>query len=529
MQHLWQKYWFIMLIPVMVIFVLWQSHAGSYDDAFITYRYSANVLNGNGLVYNNGEWVLGTTAPGYAILLALLSAPFGSSAIPDMALIVNGSAFIVTLVFIMLMVFQVTANRFIAILAMLICMTSTQGIDIIASGMETSIFVLLITAGYFALLKDRTFLGAFIVGLLPLIRPEGAFIVAVYGITMMIQVWSTGEKNPVRWFVHMIPFGVVLLLPGVLYIALTWITYGTPLPHSMVAKSSGIYALSTFDSLYGMLYLIGNLSTGYFGKIGIDLAPRIHLLSALITITLAFFGSYRLIKQDWRLWGIPTIVLLHVLLYAFSATNVFSWYLANFGLFYLLLVWAGFYYATLMLIERLEKRESLKKIVWAVGSLIVVLSIATQIPEMMKPKLRYFPLHQYYQPLAQQIGEQLPAQTSVALPEIGILGYYMPHVYVLDAAGLVSPQTLDYYPVPDEERAGPGMGVVPVSLIRNEQPDMLIAFEIFGRYGIFADEWFKEHYTRVMTIPVDGNIAWQSEGLLVYSRNDFEAGLALAN
>src|SRR5918912_119366 len=41
------------------------------DDAYITFRYARNLATGLGLVYNPGEWVLGTTAPGWAMLLGL--------------------------------------------------------------------------------------------------------------------------------------------------------------------------------------------------------------------------------------------------------------------------------------------------------------------------------------------------------------------------------------------------------------------------------------------------------------------------
>ena len=47
----------------------------SYDDAWITYRYAYNLAAGNGFVYNPGERVFGTSAPGYALALALLSLP----------------------------------------------------------------------------------------------------------------------------------------------------------------------------------------------------------------------------------------------------------------------------------------------------------------------------------------------------------------------------------------------------------------------------------------------------------------------
>jgi hypothetical protein len=40
------------------------------DDAYISFRYARNLAQGFGLVYNPGEWVLGTTAPLWAIVLA---------------------------------------------------------------------------------------------------------------------------------------------------------------------------------------------------------------------------------------------------------------------------------------------------------------------------------------------------------------------------------------------------------------------------------------------------------------------------
>ncbi len=45
----------------------------SYDDSWITYRYADNWAHGRGLVFNPGEAVLGTTAPGWALALGALS------------------------------------------------------------------------------------------------------------------------------------------------------------------------------------------------------------------------------------------------------------------------------------------------------------------------------------------------------------------------------------------------------------------------------------------------------------------------
>ena len=52
-------------------------HAWGADDAYITYRYVANFLNGHGLVFNPGEYVEGYSAFLYLILLAGLARVFG--------------------------------------------------------------------------------------------------------------------------------------------------------------------------------------------------------------------------------------------------------------------------------------------------------------------------------------------------------------------------------------------------------------------------------------------------------------------
>src|SRR5690349_1046773 len=43
----------------------------TFDDAFITYRYSSNLVSGNGFVYNINEKVMGTTAPLFALLACI--------------------------------------------------------------------------------------------------------------------------------------------------------------------------------------------------------------------------------------------------------------------------------------------------------------------------------------------------------------------------------------------------------------------------------------------------------------------------
>nr|MBC8437242.1 hypothetical protein [Planctomycetota bacterium] len=42
------------------------------EDAFIVYRYSENLIHGNGLVFNSGEYVSALTSPLHALIVSVL-------------------------------------------------------------------------------------------------------------------------------------------------------------------------------------------------------------------------------------------------------------------------------------------------------------------------------------------------------------------------------------------------------------------------------------------------------------------------
>ncbi|MCB9377523.1 MAG: hypothetical protein H6511_02000 [Holophagales bacterium] len=63
----------LLLLAPVALWVAWGFWGVSYDDGYITYRYARNLADGRGLVFNDGERVLGTSAPGYAATLGLLT------------------------------------------------------------------------------------------------------------------------------------------------------------------------------------------------------------------------------------------------------------------------------------------------------------------------------------------------------------------------------------------------------------------------------------------------------------------------
>lgn len=63
--------------------------ARTIDDAFITFRYARNIVEGQGFVYNPGVSTLGTTTPLFTLLLTAASAFSGSRDFPQIAIVLS--------------------------------------------------------------------------------------------------------------------------------------------------------------------------------------------------------------------------------------------------------------------------------------------------------------------------------------------------------------------------------------------------------------------------------------------------------
>ena len=61
----------IPLLAILVRLLVYFIVPHTYEDAFITFRYAENLAAGDGLVYNIGERVYGSTAPLFAIIMAM--------------------------------------------------------------------------------------------------------------------------------------------------------------------------------------------------------------------------------------------------------------------------------------------------------------------------------------------------------------------------------------------------------------------------------------------------------------------------
>ncbi|MCB1037426.1 MAG: hypothetical protein KDD47_26585, partial [Acidobacteria bacterium] len=190
------------------------------DDFFITYRYSQNLLAGHGFVFNPGERVFGTTAPGWGLLVA------GVSFVTGLAPAVAGTvASAVSLLFVAgwLAWKGLLKGRLPeAALAGSLMLTSSflwvhNGSEAFAS---TALLVLAAT-----LMEHHPGKAGTLAGLAAWMRPE----TALAGLLLAFLGWRWERRLPLRYvavFAAVVGLGLVW----------AWLYFGSPLPNTLHAK-----------------------------------------------------------------------------------------------------------------------------------------------------------------------------------------------------------------------------------------------------------------------------------------------------
>ncbi|UCD94772.1 MAG: hypothetical protein JSU69_01595 [Candidatus Zixiibacteriota bacterium] len=219
------------------------------DDAFISFRYAVNLIDGHGLVFNVGEKVEGYTNFLWTILIALgMASGIDPSALTQVLGILSFAVTAVILGFLSWKLFHARARQaalFIPLSSL--CLLLHRDYQVYAtSGLETSWTAMLVCLGAALQILARR-KGAYLVGGLVLIlagmsRPD-AMIFYVVGIAYVL---IAGEKKISSVIYYLLPL-IILYLP---YWIIRYNYYGYPFPNTYYAKSAD---LSYFKQ--GFLYL----------------------------------------------------------------------------------------------------------------------------------------------------------------------------------------------------------------------------------------------------------------------------------
>ena len=192
-----------------------------YDDAFITFRFAANLAAGRGFVYNPGapwEPILSLTAPGYGLLLAL-PARLGIG-LPTAAYAI---ALVSDAVSALLIVHLLRRRRVAAVTAIAAFAAMPALLRVAAGGMESPLLLALALGATTA--AARPAIAAALVAAACTVRPEA--------VLLAVALATTFGRNR-RWLLTFVP---ILAIGGAAYALALTIVNGSPVPHSVTAKA----------------------------------------------------------------------------------------------------------------------------------------------------------------------------------------------------------------------------------------------------------------------------------------------------
>lgn len=474
------------------------------DDAFITFRYARNLVSGHGLVFNPGEAVLGTTTPVYALLLSGLATLSGSSAapFPVLAWLVNALADAITC-WLLIRIGRRLGPRWAGMAAALVWAAAPMSVTFSIGGMETSLFIALMTGTLYLHSLGRP-VGAALTGALSLLtRPDALLLLAPLALERLRPAagWprSRTQRAPISWR-EVAAFG----LPVLAWVGAGTAFYGSPIPHSILAK----VAAYRLPAEAAFVRLLQHYATPFFEHL--TLTTRWIPVGLLLYPTLCMLGARRVLRGEVGMWPMLAYPWLYFAAFALANPLVFRWYLAPPLPFYFLSIFLG--------VERVaaDIRRPRLTLVLAAAALTLTLRGWTLYPDhgpdRPAPQMAFIRLELLYRQAAEELrGEIQPGQV-LAAGDVGALGYYT-DARMLDTVGLNSPQAVAYYPLPASFYVI--NYAIPPALITDLRPDFLVMLEAYGRNGLLRDPAFGEGYELIRTYPTD---VYGSRGMLVFQR-----------
>ena len=489
------------LIPLLAIVLRLIPGARTVDDAFITFRYAQNLIAGNGLVYNPGEWVLGTTTPLYAVLIAVIGFVTGGiqAPYPEIAVLISAIADSLSC----LIIIRLSSNlgyRRAGIAAALIWAAAPMSVTFAIGGMETSLFILLMLGTFYMHSNNQPVLAALIGSLSLLTRPDALLFLLPLGLERAYRFFRSNKRR--------LPLLEIaaFLIPVVIWAAISWIYYGNPLPRSMAAKAIA-YQLPPEA---GIVRLLQHYATPFFSHLvfgSFSIAIGLFLFPILFMI-----GWRRIVRKKTFFWPLAIYPILYLLAFSIANPLIFRWYLTPPLPMYFLGIFIG--------VEVLgqDLRSPLPLAICGVLAFGLTLNGWTlhpdHGPDRPAPKMAYIKLEEVYLQVASDLRGQIHEEQTIAAGDIGVLGYYT-GARILDTVGLISPESEVFYPLPAELYIT--NYAIPPGLIHLEKPDYVVLLEVYGRNGLLIDPQFLDKYELTHRIQTD---IYGSEGMLVYVRDE---------
>ncbi len=251
---------------VALVFAIYTQH--TWEDYWITFRCSRNLATGQGLVYTPGERLHSFSSPLGALLPAGFSWLTGNQS-EELALwlfrLTSIAALAAGMVLLYHLLQRLQQHRLATWLTLALLGLDAKLVDFSINGMETGLLFFFLALAIHGLLtpgpRQIWRISAGWAGMM-WTRPDSLVYIAALGISALLfsPNRTDGQSRKDLWKIILAAVLVctILYLPWFLW---AWSYYGSPVPHTIVAKGTNLPPLSLGAQLFNLLVFPGTLLT----------------------------------------------------------------------------------------------------------------------------------------------------------------------------------------------------------------------------------------------------------------------------
>ncbi len=416
----------IVSVLIVVLLMLYGFRSVQEDDSYIFFSYAKNIADGNGYVFNVGERINATTSPLYTLLLAVLYKlfrflPFVT--IPVLGHIIGAVSLFLLCLFLM-RAFESERDTLTPYVLPLVFLTSPLLVR--AAGMEASLAMMLTVACLQYYARERFVAAALMCSLAVLGRPDMLLLAGTLLVYHLVRYRRLPGIIPV----------VAFLIPILAWLIFSYTYFGNILPSTLSAKLA-----QTEAGLWGsgLVWFRGLKYYCFYYGGGI---------TALLTVAVLATGAVILVKQYHR-WTICRHPVLHVILlwqilYLVSYGLImnapaYSWYYTPLALgaavLMVLPVEAAYRYLST------QKDMSTNALITGIYLVLFLISLILPVVLSQAPQSAEC---ETYRKAAKWLNDNVDTGSSVGANDIGVLRFYYEKGPVIDAVGLVNPETAEH-------------------------------------------------------------------------------------
>ena len=382
----------------------------AYDDPFITYRYAANLANGQGFVYNAGERILSTTTPLFTMLLAGLAWLTGGKIyLPGLANLIGvlslgaGGLFLWKLA-------EAWKAPLVGWSGLLLYPTFPLLVNTLGS--ETPLYLVFCLGSLTCYAYGRTTSSALLAVLAALTRPEGLLIgLVLAGHTLLVK------RKPLPW--KAVAFFAIPLLVWVVF---AWSYFGSPIPVTLLAKQRQAGMLNAESFAPGLLTILAWFKQWQYW----------------LELALALGGmAYAWVKaRPWLL--LVSWTLIYFISYSLLGVSRYFWYYAPLVPGFVILVGLGLTALGQLRLVRNVEKWNVSGIVRIVTTTTLAFLLLTQLYSLQGLAKQTDNRLIIYKQAGEWLKDNTPENISIGCLETGIIGFFAQRRMV-DFAGLLHP------------------------------------------------------------------------------------------